>query len=319
MKTGSDDAGRIAPIAAKLLEWTSRFGYAARGVVYVTMGVIAFLAANHLTPHAVGAADAIEAWAEWPLGLALIVFAAVGLAGFALWRGLQAILDADSHGKSLKGWGVRAGQAASGVVAAGLSLSAFKVLDHILEVRKAEDGVSAHDMAVMLLALPHGDSYLMGAGLIMLFTGAGFAAQGLAQNFGKRLECGEGTRRWFVPLARAGYISRGVATLPLGLYLYRAGLQARAAEARSWGDALDTLGQHRLGGLAMVVVAIGLVAFGLFGFIEARFRRIKPFDSVEGLSDQDATATPVSAAISAAAVYSTTAAGPPGPNSCPVA
>ena len=319
MTAVSGGEGRIAPIASKFLEWTSRFGYAARGVVYVTMGVIALLAAYHLTPHAVGAADAIEAWAEWPLGLALIVFAAIGLAGFALWRGLQAVLDADSHGKSLKGWGVRAGQAASGVVAAGLSLSAFKLLDHILEVRTAEDGVSAHDMAVMLLALPHGDTYLMGVGLIMLFTGAGFAAQGLAQDFGKRLECGEETRRWFVPLARAGYVSRGVATLPLGLYLYRAGLQARAAEARSWGDALDTLAQHRLGGVAMIVVALGLIAFGLFGFVEARFRRIKPFDSVEALSDQDAEVAPVSAAISAAAVYSTTAAGPPGPNNCPVA
>ena len=321
MTTVSEGEGRIAPIASKLLEWTSRFGYAARGVVYVTMGVIALLAAYHLTPHAVGAADAIEAWAEWPLGLALIGFVGIGLAGFALWRGLQAILDADSHGKSLKGWGVRAGQAASGVVAAGLSLTAFKVLDHILEVRKAEDGVSAHDMAVMLLALPHGDSYLMGAGLIMLFTGAGFAAQGLGQDFGKRLECEPSTCRWVVPLARAGYISRGIATLPLGLYLYRAGLQARAAEARSWGDALDTLAQHRLGGLAMIVVALGLIAFGLFGFVEARFRRIKPFDRVDGLCDAEdqVPAAPVSAAISAAAVCSTTAAGPPGPNSCPVA
>ncbi|MEO6340350.1 MAG: DUF1206 domain-containing protein [Caulobacteraceae bacterium] len=286
MKAVSDGEGRIAPIAAKILEWTSRFGYAARGVVNVTVGVIALLSAYHLTPHAVGAADAIEAWAKWPPGLALIAFAAIGLAGFALWRSLQAVLDADGHGKSLKGWGVRTGQAASGMVAAALSLSAFKVLHRIFEVRTAQDGVSAHDIAVMLLSTPHGDTYLMGAGLIMLFTGAGFAAQGLGQDFGKRLDCADETCRWVVPLARAGYVSRGVATLPLGFYLYRAGLQARAAEARSWGDALDTLAQHRLGGLAMIVVAVGLIAFGLFGFVEARFRRIKPFDSIDALPSE---------------------------------
>ncbi len=312
---------RVAPRLAKALEWMSRAGYAARGVVYITMGSVALLAANHLTPHAVGAADAMAAWASWPLGIALIGFAAVGLAGFALWRGLQVVIDADGHGGGMKGLGVRAGQAASGVVAAGLSFSAVKLLDRIFEVRKASDSVSAHDLAAMLLAMPHGDTYLMGAGLIMLVTGAGFAAQGLSQDFGKRLECRPTTCRWVTPLARAGYMARGIATLPLGLYLYRAGLEARAAEARSWGDALDTLGQHRLGGLAMTVVALGLIAFGLFGFVEARFRRIRPFDSIETASNEVVhhELAPVSAAISAAAVYSTTAAGPPAPNSCPVA
>jgi TctA family transporter len=79
-----------------------------------------------------------------------------------------------------------------------------------------------------------------------------------------------------VPLAKVGYGARGLASLPLGVFLVMAGIQARAGEARSWGGALQALEGQPFGSWALGLVAAGLIAFGLFGLVEARYRRIRP-------------------------------------------
>src|SRR4051812_28956944 len=88
---------RGAPRAA-LLELVSRGGFLARGVVYVSTGALALLAALDVTPHAAGAVAAMASWGQWSAGLVLIWLTAMGLLGFALWRALQGLFDADSHG-----------------------------------------------------------------------------------------------------------------------------------------------------------------------------------------------------------------------------
>jgi len=73
-----------------------------------------------------------------------------------------------------------------------------------------------------------------------------------------------------------GYVGRGLAFLPAGFFTARAGLNARAAEARGLGGALDVLKDQPLGHLTLGVVALGLVAFGAFAFLEAWMRPMRP-------------------------------------------
>ena len=120
----------------------------------------------------------------------------------------------------------------------------------------------------------------LAAGLVVLGVGVGNLVQGLAQDFAKRLDCGPSLCRVVVPLAKIGYAARGLATLPLGVFLTKAGLDARAAEARSWGDALQGVEHQPFRSFVLGLVAIGLIAFGLF---EARFRRIRPPQEVDVL------------------------------------
>lgn len=262
--------------AGSLLLGMARLGYAARGVVYVVLGAIALLAAADLTPRAKGARGVLETWASWPLGLVLIGGVGCGLAGFAVWRFVQAIFDADRHGRSAKGWFVRIGQAISGVVYGGLALSAFELLDAFEDVGEADEQDETRRTASAILEAPHGDTLLIAAGLVVLSFGIGNVVQGLAQDFGKRLACDEPLCHRLTPLARFGYAARGVATMPTGVFLVLAGLEARAGDARSWGQALQTLEQQPLGSWVLGAIAAGLIAFGLFGFVEARYRRIRP-------------------------------------------
>lgn len=264
-----------------LLQALARTGYAARGVVYIGLGAIALLAAIDLTPRTQGARGVLETWAGWPLGLVLIGAVGCGLVGFSIWRLVQAGFDADRQGPSAKGWAVRIGQAISGVVYGGLALSAFELLDVFEDVGEADEQGETRRTAAMILEAPHGDTLLITAGLVALAFGVGNVVQGLIQDFGKRLECDEALCRRLTPLARIGYAARGVATLPLGTFLTLAGLEARASDARSWGQALQTLEQKPFGGLVLGAVAAGLIAFGLFGLVEARYRRIRPPEVLE--------------------------------------
>ena len=258
------------------LELASRFGYAARGSVYLIVGVIALLAALDLAPAPRGAREVFASWAEWPPGVLLLALLAGGLVGFSLWRALQTLFDADSHGGGAKGWAVRAGQAVSGVIYGLLAWSVFELLDGIEDIGEADETEEAQAAAAAFLALPHGDLLLIAAGLALFGVGAGNVIQGAAQDFAKRLQCSEAVCRWASPLARAGYIGRGLATFPLGVFLFRAGLEARSSEARTWSDALQAVEAQPFGGLVLSLMAAGLIAFGLFGLVEAVWRRIEP-------------------------------------------
>jgi hypothetical protein len=265
---------------AKILELASRVGYAARGVVYLGLGVIVLLAAIDLTPTARGAKAMLAAWAQWPTGLVLIAATACGLVGFAAWRVLQAIFDADRHGTSPKAWAVRLGQGVSGVIYGTLALWAFELLDQFEDVGEADEEQNADSAAAAIMVLPHGDLLLLTAGLALLGVAAGNVIQGVCQDFGKRLGCDDRVSAWLVPLARIGYGARGLATLPMGLFLIKAGLDAQSSDARSWGGALQAVEQQPFGSLAMGLVAVGLIAFGLFGFVEAILRRIRPPEEI---------------------------------------
>jgi hypothetical protein len=272
-------AFRLPDSWRKALELASRFGYAARGAVYLIVGTIALLAALDLTPRPKGAHEVFAAWADWPPGVVLLVLLAAGLVGFSAWRALQTVFDADRQGSDPKGWAVRIGQAVSGVIYGLLAWSVLELLDGIEDVGEADETGETGEIraaAAQFLAMPHGDLILLAAGLALFGVGLGNLIQGARQDFAKRLNCSPAICRWTVPLARAGYGGRGLATFPLGVFLMRAGLEARSSEARTWADALQAVEAQPFGSLILSLMAAGLIAFGLFGLVEAVWRRIEP-------------------------------------------
>lgn len=257
-----------------LIEIAARIGYIARGLVYLCLGAVAMLAALDLTPRAEGAAESVAAWAKWPLGQVLILVVASGLIGFAGWRAMQALFDADQHGRSPIGLAIRAGQAASGAVHLGLAFSLFEAADGLGDA--AEERHAAQAFADSLLAIPYGDVMVTLAGIIVLVLGLANLAQAIFQDFGKRLRCDPKSCRRAVRLARFGYLGRTIAFAPLGYFLMRAGFEARSAEALSLGQSLQVLEAQPFGSSILAIAALGLIAFGVFAMIEARFRRMTP-------------------------------------------
>ncbi|MBP0445302.1 DUF1206 domain-containing protein [Roseomonas sp. SSH11] len=256
------------------LEWLARLGYAARGLVSLLVGLIALLAAVNGGGEVAGSKGALQAIFTQPWGSAMLLVVALGLFGFALWRAMQSLADADRRGT---GWGAlaaRAGQLVSSVIY--VSLGIFAVNLAIGAASGGAEDQAARDWTRWLLAQPFG-RWLVGAvGLAILGAGLGMGAKAFTASFRRHLACGPGAAEWVIPLGRAGYAARAVVFLIISAFLIIAALQADPSEARGLGGALVALQAQPFGRTAFGLVALGLAAFGAFEFAEARYRRIAP-------------------------------------------
>ncbi|THD58274.1 DUF1206 domain-containing protein [Phenylobacterium sp.] len=271
-----------APWAASA-ELAARMGYVARGLVYLSTGTIALLAVAGLAPHTKSPIGALEAWSHWSLGVLLLWLTGIGLYGFAGWRALQAVFDADRQGKSPKAWASRVGQALSGVIYGSLAVSIFGIIDTLHDLRHAELEKTSERVAGVM-AWPLGPALVMALGLFILACGAGNAIRAVVDDFGGTLECDHRTRRWARWIARVGYFGRGLAMLPVGFFMLRAGWHERAAEARGVGGALWALHGLTGGDAVLALLGLGLIAFGAFAFVEALYRPIRPEAALESSS-----------------------------------
>jgi hypothetical protein len=83
-----------------------------------------------------------------------------------------------------------------------------------------------------------------------------------------------GSRDWAVPLGRAGFAARGIVFLLVGGFLGAAAWHSRSSDVRGLGGALETLQSQPYGWFLLGATAAGLLAFGLFGLVQARYRHI---------------------------------------------
>jgi hypothetical protein len=270
----------VAPWSATA-EMAARLGYLARGMVYLSIGLIALLAVAGVAPHTSGALSALEAWSRWPLGNGLLWLTGLGLYGFAGWRVLQAVFDADRQGRSAKAWGSRAGQAVSGLIYGALAVSVFDLIDALHDLRHVGEQAETRATVAAVMAWPLGSKVVMAAGLFILACGIGNAIRAFVDDFGSTLRCDPKTRVVACRLARIGYFGRGIAMLPAGFYMLIAGWDERAIEARSVGSALWTLHALALGDLVLTLIGVGVTAFGAFAFVEAWYRPIRPEGAFE--------------------------------------
>jgi hypothetical protein len=254
------------------LELLARLGYAARGVVSLLIGLLALLVALGRGGEVTGSKGALQALFSQSWGSILLGVVALGLFGFALWRALQSILDADGLGNTWGALAKRAGQLISAGVYLGLGVFAVSLL--MGSASGGEEEQAARDWTRWLLSQPFG-RWLVGAvGLGVLAAALGMARKAWSASFRKHLSCGQAQASWVVPLGRAGYAARAVVFLIIGGFLLVAAWQSDPGEARGLGGALLALQEQPFGRILFGLVALGLAAFGAFEFAEARYRRI---------------------------------------------
>lgn len=272
-----EQAGRRVEHAARAagrpwVEPLARFGYAARGVVYAFIGVLAVQAAFFGRGRTTGPEGAIQTIAEQ--SQILLALIAIGLIGYALWRFVQGILDPENKGTDPKGLAQRGAMIASGIVYTGLALLALRLVTH--DGGSASSGGQASFTAKML-ALPFGRALVILAGIAVIASALHHFYQAYTKKFQKHFKTGEmnaDEQRLAVHTGQLGLAARGVAFLITGWFLIQAALRYDPSQARGLGGALDTLAQQPYGPWLLGIVALGLVAYGAYSFLEARYRRI---------------------------------------------
>ena len=276
----SDEAGRkaerITRAASPWIERFARFGYAAKGVVYVLVGSLAALGAFEVGGD--GPTDsrgALTQMVRQPYGRILLGVIAAGLAGYALWRITQALRDTEDKGAELKGLSIRFGYACIGVVYAGLSYSAVRLI--LGQGAGQGSDESARGWTALALSFPLG-RWLVGLGGLGVIGFGGYqcykAFTAKFRRKWKRHEMSEHARALATRAGQTGLVARGIVFGIIGLFLIQAAWRARAEEARGLGGALRALEQQPYGPYVLGAVALGLVAYGLYMFVEARYRRM---------------------------------------------
>lgn len=256
--------------AAPWIERLARAGYAAKGLVYVVVGALAVQAARG-GGDVEGSRGALAELADGPGGGLLLGLLVVGLAGYALWRFVQAAADPDGRGSDAEGIGARTLYAVSGAVYVGLCVSAARLLTG----RGGEGGGDGLVAAVM--GWPAGRWLVVLAALGVAGYGLYNLYRAATADLTERLaldRLASPARRQVAALARAGTAARGVVFAVAGVLAAR-GAWRYDPEQPTTQDALSALREAPAGDVLLVLVGAGLVAYGLYQLVVARYRTIR--------------------------------------------
>jgi len=257
------------------IEGLARFGYVARGVLYATVGLLALEVALGLGGATTDKEGAIAAIGAQPAGKILLLIIAVGLAGYALWGFIRALLDPLDRGTDPKGLAQRAGYLVSGFTYGALVLPTLGLL---LGTRSGGGGGNqVQDSTARLLAAPFGPWLVGLMGLIAMIGGLGQFYQAYSAKFKQEFKTHEMNQTeltWATRIGRFGYAARGVVFVLGGLFLVEAARTADPQHAKGLDGTLQTLAQQPHGPWLLGIVALGLVAFGIYSILGARWIQV---------------------------------------------
>lgn len=267
--------GRASADAIPWVVWLARAGFAAKGLVYIVIGALALQAALGSGGETTGPGGALATVREAPLGQALIWIVAVGLFGYALWRLVEAAVDPEHEGHDAKGLSKRLGYAISGIVYGGLGWQAVQLA--LGAPGGDSGGEQAQDWTARLMSQPFGQWLVGIVGCIVIGTGLYQLYNAYTVKFREKLKLQEMSQRevlWATRTGRLGFAARAVVYFILGGFFIQAALRANPQEAGGLGEALQQLGQQPYGQFLLGAVAIGLVCYGFFAIVLARYQRI---------------------------------------------
>jgi len=251
----------------------ARGGYAARGVIYLIIGIFALLAAQD-SSKSKDSHSSLEVLLSQPFGHALVGLVVMGLLAFAGWRVLQATRDVDHHGKEPKGLVIRAGLLAGGLINGALAFFALGLLISGLKSSGGSGGDQTQDLLARLLSWDHSNVLIYLIALIPFGVGIAHIIKGWKASFEKYFEADEDVMRYVRPVSRFGLIARGVVFIEIAVLLIISGSTYKAMDPPGMKDALDALQNLPAGGVVLMVMALGLIAFSVYSFSEAAWRKI---------------------------------------------
>lgn len=252
--------------------WLVRVGYFSRAILYSVLGLIALTSAQQIAQGTNGIFQAIE---NYPAGTIILWIMVIGLTAYALFRFCSPLFDIENNGSDKKGWAKRIGHAGSGIGHLALAYSAYKFASS----DSGGSGGSAQEAASGILSVDFGGTALGVLGIIFFIVAVFQVKKGISGEFMHRISGqAPSATRW---LGGAGFLARAVVYAVIGWSLFKAGfLSASAEQVKTLGDAVASLAGE---GFIFTLTAIGLLLFGIFSLILARYRIIPELDKNAGV------------------------------------
>jgi hypothetical protein len=240
----------------------ARVGLAAIGVLHILIGVIALAVAFGSGGDA-DQSGALQAVVAVPGGMFVLWAVIVGLIFLALWQILQAI-TAHKRGEKMT-------EIAKCVVYAALAGIAISIASG----GRSDASNSEKSMSAKLLGMPGGVFLLAAIGLAVVAVGVVFVVNGVTHRFERDLRLPP--NRWATvttTLGRVGYVAKGVALVIVGGLIVFGAIASDPQKAGGLDGSLKALTQVPFGVFLLVLIALGLIAYGVFWCVRAYASRL---------------------------------------------
>lgn len=263
----ADEARRATE--TRTFRWLARLGLASRAAIYLVLGTLVLLLAVGHPAAPTDQRGALQELADHEGGFVLVAVLAAGFACYAVWRGAEAAFGVVAQGR---GAGARWQALGGALTYVGLTVSAVSVL-----LSEGHSSANAEQSWSARLMGYTGGRWLVGAiGVVVVAMGVWQIRDGVTRGFAKffdRARMQERSWRTAIVLGTVGSISRGIVFGLTGIFVIVAAVTFDPHEARGLDGSLRHLRDSPAGPFVLVLIAIGLVLFGLFGLCEVRWRR----------------------------------------------
>jgi len=275
MRRGSARARMTTRRAASspAMSWLARAGLAARGVMYVLIGIIAIQIALGSSRQQADRTGAVRLVASTPFGSVVLWLLVAGFAGMTLWRLSEAVWGAN---------GPNGHKATQRLASLGRAILYAFVTWGILKYALGIGGPSSsdkqsQDLTAAALKVHGGQALVAIAGVVIVIAGLDVVYRAYQRKFLRHLRFGSAsptTRRTVMLLGQIGGMARGAVFAVVGIFLIIAAKDADPRQAKGLDSALRALAHTPLGPWLLIVVAAGLVTFGVYSWCEARWRAV---------------------------------------------
>lgn len=275
MTSAADSAKGSAQQAARSepVKIAARVGLFAYGVTHLLIAWLALqIAFGGGGGQEADQTGAFQTLAQQPFGRVLLWVLVVGFAAVALWRLEQAV------------WGYSyvsdTGKQIRKRVAAGAKAVLFAVLAVLAGSTAAGGGASGgggqQGLTATVMGWPGGQLLVGAVGLGIIAVGAKKVHDGVKRKFEQdmSLPSDPSARQVAVRSGQIGFIAKGIAIALIGGLVVAAAVRFRPDQAAGLDAALTTLASQPYGPYLLAAVALGLAAYGVFCFFDARYHRV---------------------------------------------
>ncbi len=253
----------------------TRLGYAIKGLIYIIIGLLAIQGALGKSSTPADQLGAIAAISKLPYGMLALWIVLIGLISYSLWGLIRAFLDPFHKGNDTEGLLIRGGYLVSAVTYASFILPTYEL------ITGAGGGSQSHQTVKFVAAVMSTTWGRVGVGILGLAVVAGGFYQiylGITSNFDKQFKpyaLNPQQLKIAKQLGRYGTIARGVVFALVGFFLCLAAFYANPSTAKGFNGALNFLARQPYGLWLLGIIALGLIAFGIYSVMSAAWFKLK--------------------------------------------